>query len=153
MPLLCHWSKLFVSLQLVIPSDSECLCTTLGMSFTWLFPPPLSVSLRRVDCLVSGVLMAVVVRIVYGWPIEPHFLSDLSNVHHQPVWWWCHQWIHSLMPQCLWCPLLRGLPFQDGLLISVFTPVGVRIGVASLDHLCPRIYPGVDRFLGILPLH
>ena len=38
------------------------------------------------------------------------------------------------------------------LLTAVSPPVGVRIGVASLDHMCPRIHPGVDRFLGQFPL-
>ena len=65
-PLLCHWSRLFVFLQVGIHSESECLCPTLGMFCARLVVPPLPVSLRRVDRLVSGVLMAVVVRIVYG---------------------------------------------------------------------------------------
>ena len=47
-------------------SESECLCTTLGMSCARLVFLPLPVSLRRVYCLVSGVLMDVVVGIVYG---------------------------------------------------------------------------------------
>ena len=88
--------------------------------------------------------MAVVARRVYGWPIELHFLRDLSNVCHRLLWWWCRQWINPFMPLCLWCTLLRGLPFQDGLLNVVYTPVGVRIYVVSLDNLCPKICPGVD---------
>ena len=42
---------------------------------------------------------------------------------------------------------------QDGLLNVVSPPVGVSIGAVSLDHLCPKIHPGVDSFLGILPLY
>ena len=57
MPLLCQWSRLFVSLLVGILSESECLCTILGMSFARLVVPPLPVSLSRVDRLVSGVLM------------------------------------------------------------------------------------------------
>ena len=39
---------------------------------------------------------------------------------------------------------MRGLPLQYGLLADVSIPVGVMIGVASLDHMCPRTHPGVD---------
>ena len=144
MPLLCQWSRLFVSILVGIPSESECLCPTLGMSSSGIVVPTLPVSLRTVDSLVSGVLMAVAVGRVYGWPIEPQFLRDLSNVHHRPLWWWCHWWIHPLMPQWMGFPLLRGMPFQDGLLTAVSHPVWVMIGVASLDHMCPRTHPGVD---------
>ena len=153
MPLLCQWSSLFVSILMVILSESECLCPTLGMSCAQLVVPPPLVSLSGSDRLILGVLMAVVVRIVYGWPIEPYFLRDLSNVCYQLLWWWCHRWIHTLMPKWLWCPLLRGLPLQDVLLNAVSPPAGVRIGVASLYHLCPRIHSWVDLFLGLLPLH
>ena len=59
-------SRLFVSLLVGIPSESECFCTTIGMSCAQLVVPPPPVSLRRVDRLVSVVLMAVVVGIVYG---------------------------------------------------------------------------------------
>ena len=45
------------------------------------------------------------------------------------------------------------MPLKYGLLTDVSPPVGVRIGVANLDHLCPRIHPEVDRCLGLLPLH
>ena len=144
---------MFVSLLVLIPSESRCLCTTLGMSCAWIVVPPLSVFLRRVDHLVSGVLMDVVVGRVYGWPIEPHFFRNISNVRHRPLWWWCRWQIHPLMTPWMWCPLLRGLPFQDGFLTSVSPPVGVRIGVAILVHMCPRIHPGSDSCLGILPLH
>ena len=143
----------FFPLLVGIPSESECLCTTLGMSCDRLVVPTPSVSLRRLDRLVSGVLMAVVVRIVYEWPTEPHFFRDLSNVCHWLLWWWCCRWIHTLMTMWLWCPLLMGLPLQDGFLTAVYSNVGVRIGVASFDHLCPRIYPGVDRCLCLLPLY
>ena len=153
MPLLCHWSRLFVSLQVGIPLERVCLCPTLGMSCAWLAVPLPPVSLRRVDRLVSGVLMDVVVGIVYGWPIEPRFLRDLSNVCHWPLWLWCHLWNHPLMHQWLWYPLLRGLMLQDGLMTAVTPPVWVRIGVVSLDHLCPRIHLEVDHFLGLLSLH
>ena len=153
MPILCHLSKLFVSLQVGITSDSECLCTTLGMFCDRLVVPTLSFSLSRVDHLVSGVLMAVMVGRVYGWPIEPPFLRNLSSGHHRQLWWWCHQWIHTLMPLWMWFPPLRGMPLQYGFLTAVSNHVGVRIGVASLDHLCPSIHPGVHHFLGILSLH
>ena len=73
---------------------------------------------------VSGVLMAVVVGIVYGWPIEPHFLRDISNVGNQLLWWWCHWWIHPSIHQWLWYPLLRCLPLQDGLLTAVLFSAG-----------------------------
>ena len=53
-------------LQVGIPSYSECLCTNLGIYCAWLVVPPPPVSFRKVDHLVSVVLMAVVVRIVYG---------------------------------------------------------------------------------------
>ena len=66
MPLLCQWSRLFVSFLVGIPSESECLCPTLAMSFDWLVVPPPTFSLRRVDRLVSVVMVAVVVGIVYG---------------------------------------------------------------------------------------
>ena len=153
MPILCQWSRLSLSLLVGILSYSECLCPTIGISCAWLVVPPPSASLRILDHLVSGVLMDVVVRIVYGWPIDLHFLRDLSNVFHQSLWWWCHQWIHPLIPQWLCCPLLRGLPLKDVLLTAVSPSVRVRIGVVSLDHLCPRIHPGVDSCLGLLPLH
>ena len=153
MPLLCHFYRMFLSLQLGIPSESECLCPNLCMSCAQLIVPPPPVSLRRVNRLVSGVLMAVVVKIVYGWPIEPSFLRDLSSVRHLPLWWWCHWWNHPLMPQCMWYPLLRGMTLQDGLMTAVSPPVGVRIGVESLDHPCPSINIDLDCFLGLLPLH
>ena len=97
--------------------------------------------------------MAVVVGRVYVWPIEPHCLRDLSNVCHQPLWWWYRWWIHLFIPLWMWYLLLRGLPLQDVLLPNVSPNVGVRIGVESLGHLCPKINPGVDRCLGIFPLH
>ena len=130
-PLLCHWSRLFVSLQIGIPSDSECLCPTLGIYCARIAVPSPPVSLTRVDRLVSGVMMAVVVGIVYGWPIEPRFLRDLSSLCHRPLWWWCHWWNHPLMPQWMWYPLLRGMPLPDVLRTSASPPVGLRIGVAS----------------------
>ena len=77
-PLLCHWSRLFVSLQVRIPSESECLCTNLVMVCARLVVPPPQVSLRRVDHLVSGVLMAVVLVIVYRWPIDPQFFKYIQ---------------------------------------------------------------------------
>ena len=123
------------------------------MSFARLVVPPSPVSLRRVDCFVSGVMMDVVVRIVYGWPIEPHFLRDLSSVRCWPLWWWCNRWNHPLMPQWLWYPLRRSLTTQDGLLTAASPPVGVRIGVVSLDNPCPRIHIKVDCCPGIFPLH
>ena len=49
--------------------------------------------------------------------------------------------------------MLMGITLQDGLLDDVYYPVGVSIGVASLDHLCPMIHTGVDHCLGLLPLH
>ena len=153
MPLLCHLSRLFVSLQLGIHSDSECLCPNLGMYCAWMVVPPPPVSLRIVDRLISGVLMAAVVGIVYGWPKEPRFLCDPSSVHHRHLWWWCHQWNHPFIPQWMWYPLLRGLPLQDSLLNYFSPPVWVRIGVVSLDHPCPRIDLEVDCCLGLLPLH
>ena len=153
MPILCKCSRLFVSLLVGIPSDSDCLCTTLIMYCDRIVVSTLPVSLSRVYSLVSGVLIADVVGIVYGWPIESHFLRNLSNVCHRTLWWWCHRWIHLLMTQWLCCPLLRGLTLQDGLLTAVYPPVGVRIGVANLDNMCPRIQPVVDHCLGILPLH
>ena len=153
MPLSCQWSRLFVSILVRIPSESECLCPTLGMSCARLVFSTPPVSLNRVDRLVSVVLMAVVAGTVYRWPIEPYFLHNLSNVFHRSLWWWCHWWIHILMPQWMWCPLIRVLLLQDVLLNVFSPPVRVSIGVASLDHLCPSIHPGVDHFLGILPLH
>ena len=48
-------------------------------AFDWIVVPPQSLSLRRVDSLVSGVLMAVVVGRLYGRPIEPNILRNLSN--------------------------------------------------------------------------
>ena len=153
MYVLVHWFGLFVYLQVGIPSYSECLCTNLGISCARKVVPPPSVSLRRVNCLVSGVMMAVVVIIVYGWPIEPRFLRDLSSVCHRPLWWWFHRWNNALMPQWLWYPLIRGLMLQDVLITAVSHPVGVRIGVASLDHPCPSIHLKIDRCLGPLPLH
>ena len=153
MPLLCQWSRLFVYLLVGILSESECLCPNLGMYSDCLAVPPLTVSLRRVNHIVSGVLMTVVVVRVYVWPTDMHCLRDLSNICHRPLHLWCRQWIHPLIPLWLWCPLLRGLPVQDVLLTVVYTPVGVVICVVSLGHLCPNIFPGVDSFLGILSLH
>ena len=153
MPILCQWSRLFVSLLVGIPSESECLYTTLVIFFARLVVHIPPVSLRRVDHIISGVLMAVVVGRVYVWPIEPHFLRNLPNVCHQPLWWWYRWWIHIFTPLRMWYLLLRGLPLQDVLLTNVSPTVGVRIGVESLGHLCPRINPGVDRCLGLLPLH
>ena len=66
---LCQWYRLFVSILLGILSDSECLCPTLGMFGAQLVFPPPPVSLKRVDHLISGVLMAVVVGRLYEWPI------------------------------------------------------------------------------------
>ena len=114
---------------------------------------PLPFSLRRVDHLISGVLMAVVVVRLYGWEIEPHYLRNLSNVCHWPLWWWCCRLIHPLMPLLLWCPLIRGMPLQDWLLTDVPPPLGVSIGVAILGHLCPKIHPILYRCLVIFPLH
>ena len=153
MPILCHLSRRFVYLQVGITSESECLCTNLCIYLYRLVVPPPSESLRRVDCLVSGVLMAVVAEIVYEWLIEPRFLRDLSSVCHWPFWWWCSWWNHPLMPQWLWCPLLRGLTLQYGFLTAFYPPMGVRIGVASLDNTCTRIHLKVDCCLGLLPLH
>ena len=75
MPLLCQWSRLFVSVLIGMPSESECLCSTLGMFCARIVVLPPPVFLRIVDRLISGVLMALVVRIVYGWPKEPHFFA------------------------------------------------------------------------------
>ena len=47
--------------------------------------PPPQVSLRRVDRLVSGVLMAVVVGILYGRPIEPHFGTTPAPAEYMTV--------------------------------------------------------------------
>ena len=66
MSILCNLSRLFVSLQVGIPSDIEYYCPYLGMSFDQLIVPTPSVSLMRVDRFVSGFPMAVVVGIVYG---------------------------------------------------------------------------------------
>ena len=96
------------------------------MFFALILVPHLPVALSRVDHLVSGVLMDVVVGRVYGWPIEPHFLRDLSNVCYRPFWWWCCWLIHPFMPMWLWFTLLRGLPLQDGLFTVVYPPVGVK---------------------------
>ena len=60
------FSGMFFSLQVEIPSESECLCPNLGMSCARLVVPTPSVSLRRLDRIISGVLMAVVVGILYG---------------------------------------------------------------------------------------
>ena len=144
---------MFVSLLLGIPSESECLCPTLGMSCGWLVVPPPSVSLRRVDRLISGVMMAVVVGIVYEWQIEPHFLRYLSNVCNRPLWWWRCQWTHPPMFMWLWCTLIGGMSLRDGLLNIVYPLLAVSIYVASLDNMCPKIRPGVDRFLDLLPLY
>ena len=103
------------------------------MSCAWLVVPPPHVSLSRLYRLASGVLMDVVVVIVYGWPTELHFLRDISNVCQWLLWWRCRRWIHTLMPLWLWCPLLLGMPLQDGFLTAVYSTVGVSIGVASLD--------------------
>ena len=65
MPLLCQWSRFFVSLLVGILSYSECLCPILVILCSLLVVPPPPVSLRRVDRLVSGVLVAVSVRRVY----------------------------------------------------------------------------------------
>ena len=65
MPLLCHWSRMFVSILVGITSESECLCPTLVMFCARLVVTPLPFSLRRLDHLVSGVLVAVVLVIVY----------------------------------------------------------------------------------------
>ena len=46
-----------------------------------------------------------------------------------------------------------GMLLKDNLLDAVYNTVEVRISVASLGHLCPRIHPGVDCFLGLLTLH
>ena len=85
MPLVFQWSRLFVSLLVGIISDSDCLCPTLGIFFDFIVVPPTPVYLRRVEHLVSGVLISVVVRRVYGRPIEMKFLRNLSNVCHQPL--------------------------------------------------------------------
>ena len=45
----------------------------------------------------------------------------------------------------------KGMPLKDGLLTAVYPPVGVMIGVARLDHLCPRIHPRVDHLLEVVP--
>ena len=116
------------------------------------FPPP-QFSLRIFDHLVSGVMMAVMVGIVYGWPTEPLFLRVLSNLCHWLLWRWFNQWTHPLMPLWLWCPLLGGPPFKYGFSTVVYTPVWLRIYAVSLDPFCTNIHPGVYRFLGLLPLH
>ena len=54
------------SLLVGITSESECLCPTLDMFCDRLDVTPPPASLRIVDHLVSGVLMAVAVGIVYG---------------------------------------------------------------------------------------
>ena len=153
MPFLCQWSSLFVSLLLEIFTESECLCPTQVIFCARIVVLPTPVPLRRVDHLVSGVLMAVVVGRVYGWPIEPQFLRDLSSVCHRPLWWWYRWWIHPLVPLWLWFPLIRGMPMQYGLLTVVSPPVGVSIGAVSLGHMCPNIHTREDCFLDLLPLH
>ena len=82
MSLLYQWSRLIFSLLVGIPSESECLCLTLGMFCYWIVVPPPPVYLKRVDHLISVVPMDVVAVRVYGLPIDPHFLRDLSNVCH-----------------------------------------------------------------------
>ena len=55
-----------MSLLVVITSESEFLCPTLGISCAQIVFPTPPVSLRIVDCLVSVVLMDEVFGIVYG---------------------------------------------------------------------------------------
>ena len=66
MPILCQWSRIFVSVLVGIISGSECVCPTLGMFYAQLVFPPPQVYLRILEHLVTGVLMAVVVGRVYG---------------------------------------------------------------------------------------
>ena len=66
MPLLYQWYRMLAYLLVGILSDSEFLCPTLGLFCGRLVVPPQSVSLRKVDHLISGVLMVVVVGRVYG---------------------------------------------------------------------------------------
>ena len=47
MPLLCKWSRMFVSLLVEIPSESECLCPTIGISCARIVVPPPPVSLKE----------------------------------------------------------------------------------------------------------
>ena len=47
----------------------------------------------------------------------------------------------------------KGSTVARWLVNCFFHPVGVRIGVMSLGHLCPKIRPGVDFFLGLLSMH
>ena len=47
MPLLCQWSRMFVSLLVEIPSESECLCPTIGISCARIVVPPPPVSLKE----------------------------------------------------------------------------------------------------------
>ena len=86
-------SVVHFSLLVEIPSESECLCPTLGMSCARIVVPLLAFYLRRVDGLVSGVMMDVVVGIVYGWPIEPHypmfFIDRYSDDYINESIHWC----------------------------------------------------------------
>ena len=79
MPLLCQWYRLFVSLLIWISSDSECLCLTLGISCAWIVVPPPPVSLRRVDCLVSGFLMSA--ERFHGVQPGCHVSQDARETH------------------------------------------------------------------------
>ena len=66
MPLLRQESRLFIYILLGLLLDNEFICPSLDIFFAILVVPPPPVSLRRVDHLVSGVLVAVVVGIAYG---------------------------------------------------------------------------------------
>ena len=74
------------SLLVGILSDTEYLCPTLGMFCAGIVVPPPPISLMIMDNLVLGVLIAEVVRRVYGRTTDPQCLRDLSNVFHQPLW-------------------------------------------------------------------
>ena len=113
-PLLCQWSRMFVSLLVVIPSESECLCPTIGIFFGRLVVPTPPFSLRLLDCIVSGVLMAVVVG--KDDQSSRTFLRVLFNVCHQPLSWWCCQWIYKLMPQ--WTPQTQRHQWMNSLTTS-----------------------------------
>ena len=59
-------AQAFVSILVGVITGSECLCPTLGMFCAQLVFPPPQLYLRILDHLISGVLMAVLFRIVHG---------------------------------------------------------------------------------------
>ena len=125
--------RMYDSILVQILSRNGCLCTILDKFCVWPFFQPLWVFLGRVGWCVLVVQTFAVFGIVYEWPIEPHLLRIIFNVHYRLLFCWCRQWTYPLMLLWMWPLRLRVMILQGDPLSGVHSPPGVGSYVVSWD--------------------